>query len=382
VSGARRGARARARARAGLAAFALGALAACGGARAGDYERALAEAHRASSAGRFAEAADAYARAGTATNAARGKQHAALFAAVERARAGEVARALTELDALAKASPPTDVSAEAEYKAARLRLRTGAVERGRAELEAFLPRHPESPLALSAFAQVIRFKEESSGEAGARATVEGLAAKVPEGTPLGQRIAYERALRTEGLPARRDALIAHADRFPYPRGSYWDDALFRAAELEETLGRPREAIALLTRLLAERETSDVIGSYQRPRYTPAKLRVARLQEKLGDREGARRTLHELYANFRSSELRDDALWNEARLFREDRQPAEACDRLRTLVSELRDSRFVPCASALCPEIVRPKDSRAPKACHSYLLREATASPPSAPRASE
>lgn len=346
----------------------LTSLAGCGGARAGDYERALAEAHRASSAGRFAEAAEAYGRASGATSAPRGKEHAALLAALERARAGDVARALAELDALAKASPPTSVSAEAEYKAARLRLRTGAEARGRAELEAFLTRHPESPLALPALAQVLRTKEESSGEAGARALVVGLASKVPEGTPLGQRVAYERALRTEGLPARRDALIALADRFPYPRGSYWDDALFRASEIEEELGRPREAIALLTRLLAERETSDVIGSYQRPRYTPAKLRVAKLQEKLGDREGARRTLHELYGTFRSSDLRDDALWNEARLFREDHQPAEACDRLRTLVSELHDSRFVPCAIAVCPEIARPKESRAPKTCHAYLLR--------------
>lgn len=355
--------------RLGWWALAALALVGCGASRTRDYDRAFAEALRASSAGRFGEAADAYGRASDATTTPRSRERATLLAAVARARAGDVARALIELDALAKTSPPTSISAEAAYKAAQLRLSTGAEARGRLELEAFITQHPRSPLVISALAQVLRMKEETQGAAGARALVEGLASKVPEDSLLGQRVAYERALRTESAAARRDALIALAERFPYPRGAYWDDALFRASELEEELGRPREAIALLTRMLAEREVADTMASYERPRYGPAKLRVARLQEKLGDREGARRTLHELYSAFPSSTLRDDALWNEARLFREDHQPREACDRLRALVSDLKDSRFVPCALALCPELTRPKESRAPKTCHPYLLRE-------------
>ncbi len=53
-----------------------------------DYQRAMAEAHRASSAGRFGEAAEAYRRAGTAAAAPLDRDRAALLSALEKARAG------------------------------------------------------------------------------------------------------------------------------------------------------------------------------------------------------------------------------------------------------------------------------------------------------
>lgn len=362
--------------RAALALALASSAVGCGASSPSRYELAMAEAHRASSAGRFGEASEAYGRAGKEASRERDRDHALLFSAVEKSRAGDVAGALTELDTLAKRTPKSPDSAEAAYKAAVLRRRTGAEARGNADLEAFVVTFPESPLALPALAHVLHEKEKTGPEA-ARAYLAGIEPKLPADSSVLQKVAYERALRSEPKEARRDALIAVAARFPYPRGAYWDDSLFRAAEIEEELGRHREAVALFEKLLVERETSDVIGSYQRPKYSPAKMRIAHIQaEKLGDRAAARKTLHELYTQLESSDLRDDALFEEARLYRADKLEDEACRTLDTLVSHFKDSRFVPCATAECPKITRPKDSKAPAVCRPYILRKAGDSAPS------
>jgi tetratricopeptide (TPR) repeat protein len=163
--------------------------------------------------------------------------------------------------------------------------------------------------------------------------------------------------------------VACADKYPYPFGSLWDDALYRASEMEEKLGRYPEAIAPLERMLKEREEAHTLGSYERPRYTPALMRIAQLRsERLGDRDGARAAYHRLYAEHTHSPMRDDALWREAGLWRLDGRDDKACDRLQTLASDFPDSRYVPCAVAQCPGVRRPEKSKAPATCHAYITR--------------
>jgi outer membrane protein assembly factor BamD (BamD/ComL family) len=140
--------------------------------------------------------------------------------------------------------------------------------------------------------------------------------------------------------------------------------------MEEKLGHDREAIAILERLLAQREKSTMMGSYERPRYVPALLRIVKIYEaKLNDRAKAREALHRLYSDFQTSTLRDDALWREAELWRKDGDASTACSRLSTLASDFPDSKYVPCAIERCPSISRPSKSKAPKTCHGYLTRE-------------
>jgi outer membrane protein assembly factor BamD (BamD/ComL family) len=123
-----------------------------------------------------------------------------------------------------------------------------------------------------------------------------------------------------------------------------------------------------------------MGSYERPRYIPAILRIAKLyEEKLNDRARARDALHRLYSEFKTSTLRDDALWREAELWRKDGDTGKMCDRLDTLASDFPDSRYVPCAIEKCPSIKRSSMSMAPKTCHAYLTREAS---PTASEASD
>jgi tetratricopeptide (TPR) repeat protein len=149
------------------------------------------------------------------------------------------------------------------------------------------------------------------------------------------------------------------------------NSLYMAGQSYEKLGRFDLAAKDLERMLDEREVAHLSGSYQRPRYSPALLRLAILyRDRLKDKERARQAFHRLYADFATSTLRDDALWQEASLWREDGDTGTACERLASLAEDIPDSRYVPCAMQLCPRVKRAKDSRAPTECHPYILRAA------------
>jgi tetratricopeptide (TPR) repeat protein len=355
------------------------ALAACAPDRGDEFTRALAEARRAHTAGRFDEAATRFDVAARTAKVPRDAVYARYEAALARARAGDAARASAELRAIAAADPPNAYSAQAAFRAAMLAMPIDEA-RAYAELEAVALRFPRSGVGRVALLRVLRRDDEVSGPAAALARAERLTPKVV-GTPLEEDARYERAKRLAALDRKEEARAAYldvADRWPYPFGVYFDDALYRASEIEEELGRPGEAIVHLERLLRYREKAEMMGSYERPRYVPALLRIADLYEKrLGDRARARQSLHRLYRDFETSTLRDDALWREAELWREDGDEATACKRLATLASEFPDSRYVPCASERCPSIARPKKSKAPATCRGYILRadgEAEAKP--------
>lgn len=358
---------------------ALALLAGCGGPSRGDaYLRSLAEARREHHDGRFELAASKFDEAAKTAKLPRDAVYARYEAALARARAGDVARAAAELRALATTKPPTAYSAQAAFKAAELARRNDQAA-GIRELEAVIVDFPESGVAQVALATVLRHDDESSPDV-ALAHLERLAPRV-KGTKVEEKVLYERAKHLDALgrtEVARDAFIDVANKWPYPFGAFNDDALFRAGEMEEKLGRPKEAIALYERLLAQREVSSFMGTYERPRYLPAILRIAQLyEEKLNDRAKARATLHRLYTDHTTSTMRDDALWREAELWRKDGDTSTACDRLATLASDFPDSRYVPCTSVRCPSVKRPAKSKAPATCHEYLMREKSPPTPEA-----
>ncbi|MCA9584582.1 MAG: hypothetical protein KC657_04415 [Myxococcales bacterium] len=345
-------------------------LAGCAPNRGAEYASSVAAARRAQAAGRYEEAAERLTVAATQAKLPRDAVFARYEAALLRARSGDVARASRELRAIADMKPPSDYSAIAAFKAAGLRAETDP-EGATRELEAIALRWPKAGVARVALVRVLRRDDETSGPAGALRHADALLPRL-RGTELEQIVLYERARRLDALGRTADALAAYlalADAFPYPFGVHWDDALYRASVDEEKLGRPREAIAHLERMLKERESAHFMGTYERPQYSPALRRIAELYEHaLHDRAAAREAHHRFYKDFTTSPLRDDALWNEARLFREDGDTSSSCARLGTLASDFPDSRYVPCASAMCPDVKRPSKSHAPKECRAYITR--------------
>lgn len=352
-----------------LGSFSLG-LVGCAPNRGAAYEKAMGEARGAYHAGRFDVAAERFDEAAKSAKIPRDGIFAKYEAALARARAGDVARATQELHAIANTNPPNAYSAEAAYKAADLAWKSDPAA-GAVEMEALAIRFPSTGVAMVALLRVIRLDDDKGGDDAAIARIERLLPKVA-GKPLEEVALYERAKRFQAkgrFEEARAGFVSVADRWPYPHGAYFDDSLYRASECDEKLGHPKEAIDHLERLLSYRESSSTIGSYERPKYVPSILRIAKLyEERLKDRARARDTLHRLYAEFKTSILRDDALWREAELWRADGDNDTACDRLATLTSDFPDSRYVPCAMERCPSIKRPSKSKAPATCHAYLTR--------------
>lgn len=339
-------------------------VAACGSTNAA-YDAAMSQARDAYGAGRFADAAKSFDAASKATKNPKDAVFARYEAALARARSGDVAEGARELSQLA--SENVEYSDQAAMSHAELVGRDDEAGMYR-ELEALVVKFPNSAQARVALEKLIRHDDDAQ----ALARLDALAPKVA-GTEVEDDVFYERAKRLAALNQLEKARAAFEDtanRWPYPKGAFFDDSLYRAAEIERTLKRPNEAIALLNRLLSFREQSVTIGSYERPRYVPAVLLIAKIQEQdLNDRAAARDTYHRLYRDFKTSTERDDALWKEAQLWAKDNDPSTACDRLATLANDFPDSRYVPCAVDKCPSIKPEAKGKAPKTCHAYLTRE-------------
>jgi tetratricopeptide (TPR) repeat protein len=351
---------------------ALGALVlvACGASRGAAYDRAYAEAERAESAGRLDEAARAYDRAAQAARHSRDRDAARWSAADVLSHAGRLPDAVARLDALA-ADARSDHQVEAAYRAALLRVEHEEADRGWHDLEQLVRRFPSHGVAHVALRKLVEHADATSPRAGLD-ELNALGRDL-EGTDLTQLVAYLSAVHLEQLGDDAGAYAAYmriASRWPYPRGPFFDDVLWNASLLDEKAGRGQAAVDDLERLVAVRETTTLVGSYERARYVPAMLRIGKLYaDVLHDRERARATYHRLYADFAHSTMRDDALWKEAALWRQDGDATAACSRLSTLVHEFPDSRYVPCATASCPGVERPSKSGAPKECREYIERD-------------
>jgi TolA-binding protein len=357
-----------ARAKATLALVCAGALPACiGPSRGAGYTAALAAGEEAVEHARFDDAAARFDEAARTAKVPRDAAHARYLAARALASAGNAADAATRLRAIADASPPAEDSATAAYAICEMSVARGDDAAWPCLLDV-AKRFPSSGVARPALRHLVAHEDEVHGP---RATLDDLAKLAPTfvSTDLAETVAYESALHLQmlGEDARaRDAFVAMARRWHYPEGVFWDDALYRASELAEKLGDYAQATSLLTEMLGERESSWLIGSYERPRYEAAMVRLCALaRDRLHDRARARSCFDTLYRTFAHSELRDDALWEEARLFREDGDRAASCTTLEKLVGDFPDSRYVPCAIDECATIARP-DAGAPRTCHPYL----------------
>jgi len=329
-----------------------------------ESDAALTESER----GRPMQAAAHYEKAAALAGTARDAEEARYRAAMSYARAGEHARARALLERLASAPGDAEGSVRADFAIADLLRQSGQVDAAEAQLLSAMHRHANSGLARAALLEHLAYVRERGGSELVLSFLDGDGAAFSS-TELGEAVLYFRAReleRAERTAEARDAYLRCAAAYPYPRGRYWDDALFRAAEMELALGAPDRALSDLEHLLAKRETASVVGSYERSRYDEAQLKIAQIyRDVLHDVARARRELRRVWLEFPKSRLADDALFQEALLARAQQDPAGACEPLRILVRDLRDSRYVGCAELLCPALPRSN-----LRCHDYIKREA------------
>lgn len=354
----------------GAAALALALVAgACGPAWGDSYLDAMAAGQRAYHAGRYAEAEAHYAEAVRAAQRLKDRDEAMLLVARMQERAGHLDEARGSYERIAAAVPPGPRRVRAAIAAAQILIEQGHEPEGYTRLLAIAKESPEHGDARGALQRVMEHERELGGD---ERVLAFLRREQPafQKTTLAVFFDYQLAKATAETGDRakaRDLLVAHARSNPYPHGPYTDDALFRAAEIEIELGRPKEAVALLEEMLAPLEVSGIPGSYTRPRFPEGLWKIAEIQrDQLKDHAAARRSFHRLYSTFPYTNRRDDALWEEAKLAAADGDAGAACDVVETLVSKLPDSRYVRCAQELCKTARRPAGAGP---CPAYILRE-------------
>ncbi len=333
------------------------------------YVRESERAAEARRRGDHAGAAEHYERAAELALKARDADEARYRAAEAHARSGRLDSARRLYAALAEGGG--ERAARADFELAELLRRTGQTDEAAAHLAAALERHPNAGVAPGALREHLDFLRARGGSEAVLVYLASASQRL-SGSELGEALAYRRAreLDEAGKPREaRDAYLECATAFPYPSGAYWDDALYRAAEKELALGAPERALAHLSRLLAERESARITGSYERGRYAEAQLKIAEIyRDELRDSARARRELRKVWELYPTSRLGDDALFQEALVARGDGDQVGTCAPLRLLVTQRRDSRYAPCAPLLCPGL--KVDAAAPRACHDYIKRAA------------
>lgn len=329
------------------------------------YVQARDAAQSAYAHGQFREAAERWLSAADNAASARDRSEARYRAAASYERAGSVEDARKWYRVLA--SGKSERAPRATFALADLRLASGDSTGGLSELEAAIRKYPSSAIASLALRRYFSALAEQGGD---QAVLDYIKRVEPElqHSDLAEQLLYERARRLEAQGATEPALnayVAVADRFPYPYGAYWDDALLRGADSAQRLGKPDRALALLERMLHARETSHLSGSYERPHFADAAYRLAELyRDAKHDRDAARRAFRSVFDDYPTSRLRDDALWQEALLARQIGEPL-ACEPLELLVKQLPDSRYAPCAHEICSKIAPV----ARRDCAGYIERE-------------
>ena len=340
------------------------ALAACSPGPSAAYRVAKGAGDRAYSSGRYDEAATAYESAQRAADRPRDTAEALYLEASSHQRSRAWDRARAAYERLIAEQPASHFAQRAQFDLADLEIDSGNPEQGYARYRALTTTLANHGLARRAMDRYLHHLESTGGDPAA-----WLQSILPAVAPteLDETARYALAGYLEAASdgqGARDAYVACAERHPYPKGALFDDALWHASELDEKLGRPDLAIQHLRKMLAVREASTTVGSYERPRFSPAQFRIAVLyRDALRDRAAARREFHRLYAEHPTSILRDDALWEEAKLARDEGNAADTCALTAALTRDFPSSRYAPCARSLCPTAPAVAGR-----CHDYLVR--------------
>ena len=330
------------------------------------YVEAKAAGHRAYSSGRYDESALHFHDAASKASRRKDRDDVLFLEAAAKQRGGRYREAQASYEAIVALSPNGRRAAAAAHESAKLELRYGDAQKGWEMVHAVIQRYPNSGVALPALQRYLRHYDDTLGLEQTIAYLDGRAEWF-DAHGLGEMASYERAKRLEKLgrlQEAHDGFLACARAHLYPRGALFDDAMYRVSLIDEMLGRPREAVEHLREMLSYRERSTLHGSYERPRFSAAQMRIAELyRDALGDPDQARREFRKLFDSFKTSVLRDDALWSEALVAWGQGDKKGACDAVNLLVRELPESRYAPCARMLCEDAsVLDK----PRECRNYI----------------
>lgn len=301
---------------------------------------ALAEAERHQHAGRLSEASQAYERAAGAAERRVDRDESLYRQSRALARMGAYEEAIAICDRLGESREIARRTLRARLDAAKYRLALGERARAERDLRALIVAHPESGPARGAL-RILLGNLDDDGADSERA-IEFLRTLRQDvaGSSLGEmlmNLEAELLVRGDRKGEARRLLERQVTEYPYPKGSRWDDALWRLADLALDDDAPKDAIAYLKRMIAVHESSFIIGSYTRPLFSKAALRIARIyRDRLHDPAAAIDAYAEARSEFPRSLVVDDALVEEAELRLARGQRARGC----ALLDELLEAHEV------------------------------------------
>ena len=323
--------------------------------------------------GRYSQAATAWEQA-AAGSAGSERAEATYRAGAAHQRAGHLVAASRSYRLVLTQFPESARAPRAAYDLALIQLAQGERQRGYAQLRQVIVQYQTSAMAGRAFERLLRIIRKNEGTAAALGFLDSVLTQVHE-PKLTEKLRYFRAQLLHERGDSQRALAEYlriADDFAYPRGAYWDDCLWHAADLYRRRAAPQRAIALLKRMLKQSEPAHFQGSYARARYAQAEFRIAEIyRDDLRRPADAQRHFRKVFTNHPTSLLRDDALWQEALLARAHGQKRNACAALAELVDTLPESRFAPCAPLICPAL---SGASSGASCRNYIRRSIRTAP--------
>lgn len=278
---------------------------------------ALAEAQAHEHHGRREEAIQAYGRAAASAERRVDREEALYRQSRVYASMGDYENAIAVCDELGRAEPMARRTLRARLDAARYRLEIGEGERADAELRALVVDHPESAAAQGALRTLTQLHvKDADSVDNALHWVRQLSAEV-DGKKIHESLLSLEAdllIAEDRFAEAKAVLERQVEAFPYPHGSRWDNALWKLADLALKGQDPKGAVQYLERMIGVHEKSFILGSYTRPLFPKAALRIARIyRDELRDEKAALKAYAHVRAEFPKSLVVDDALEEEGML---------------------------------------------------------------------
>lgn len=198
----------------------------------------------------------------------------------------------------------------------------------------FIIEHPGSALAPSAATRIARIHEDLGRPDEGVEVLEKIASEV-KGKDAWDSVIYEIAGIHRGAGAV-DLELAALDRIR-KKGRWgsqlWDNSIWRMIRILDEQGDRKRREALLVEMIAAREESHLIASYESPHNGDAMLELGRLYLDDGRLAEARGMFMDL-ASWKTSRLRDDGYLWAARVDLREGKVGKACKKLAKIVDKM------------------------------------------------
>ncbi len=299
---------------------------------------ALAEAEGHLHHGRLEQAVASFARAAEAAERRVDRDESLYRQSRVYARMGDYESALKVCDRLGAADPIARRTLRARLDAGRYRVLLGEKDRANRDLRALVLEHPDSAAAKGALRILVQMnvREAETIEKGLF-WLKTLQSEIEEGNTTHEALLYLEAdlLISRGKRAEAtEVLEQQVEQYPYPHGRRWDNALWILADLALEDGDAEAAIKHLEHMISVHEKSFIIGSYTRPMFSKAALRIARIyRDKLDNPSAALKAYARVRSEFPNSLVVDDALEEEAMLRIDTGDAKKGCQLLREVTEK-------------------------------------------------